>query len=84
MYPSTGLATALNKMREMSVSNGSIYHQYVPVVTEKTTIGEFGAPIIDSQNLYVLNDFIGLLKKVVYTAVYNKTFNSPLAQLEGE
>ena len=84
MYPSTGLATALNAMREMSVKNGSIYHQYVPVVTEATTIGEFGAPILDSQNLNVLNDFIGLLKKVVYTAVYNKTFNNPLADLEGE
>lgn len=84
MYPSTGLQTALNKMREMSVDQNSIYHQYVPVVTESTTIGEFGAPILDSQNLAVLNDFVGLLKKVVYTAVYNKTFNNPLAQLEGE
>ena len=84
MYPSTGLQTALNKMREMSVDQGSIYHQYVPVVTGSTTIGEFGAPIIDSQNLNVLNDFIGLLKKVVYTAVYNKTFNNPLVDLEGE
>lgn len=84
MYPSTGLQTALNKMREMSVDNGSIYHQYVPVVTDSTTIGEFGAPILDSQNINVLNDFISLLKKVVYTAVYNKTFNNPLASLEGE
>ena len=40
MYPSTGLQTALNKMREMSVDSGSIYHQYVPVVTDSTTIGE--------------------------------------------
>lgn len=84
MYPSDGLVTALNKMREMSVNNGSIYHQYVPVVTESTTIGEFGAPILDSQNVNVLNDFIGLLKKVVYTAVYTKTFNNPLAELEGD
>lgn len=84
MYPSTGLQTALNKMREVSVDQGSIYHQYVPVVTESTTIGEFGSPILDSQNLAVLNDFVGLLKKVVFTAVYNKTFNNPLAQLEGE
>ena len=84
MYPSAGLQTALNKMREMSVDSGSIYHQYVPVVTDSTTIGEFGAPIIDSQNLNVLNDFVGLLKKVVFTSVYTKTFNNPLAQLEGE
>ena len=84
MYPGQGLQTALNKMREMSVESNSIYHQYVPVVTDETTIGEFGAPILDSQNLNVMNDFISLLKKVVYTAVYNKTFNNPLANLEGE
>ena len=84
MYPSSGLQTALNKMREWSVDNGSIYHQYVPVVTDSSTIGDFGTPILDPQNTAVLNDFVGLLKKVVYTAVYSKTFNSPLAQLEGE
>lgn len=84
MYPSNGLQTALNAMREMSVDNGSIYHKYVPVVTDSTTIGEFGQPILDSANVNVLNDFVGLLKKVVETAVYNKTFNNPLAGLEGE
>ena len=84
MYPSSGLQTALNKMREMSVDSGSIYHQYVPVVTDSTTIGDFAAPIIDSQNTNVLNDFVALLKKVVFTAVYNKTFNNPLSSLEGE
>ena len=84
MYPSEGLQTALNYMREMSVKDGRVYHQYVPVVTESTTIGEFGQPILDSQNVNVLNDFIGLLKKVVFTAVYTKTFNNPLAGLEGD
>ena len=84
MYPSSGLQTALNAMREMSVESGSIYHQYVPVVTDSTTIGEFGVPILDSQNLNVMNDFVSLLKKVVYTAVYNRTFNNPLVGLEGE
>lgn len=84
MYPSTGLATALNKMREMSVKTNSIYHQYIPVVTENSSIADFGTPILDPANTAVLNDFVGLLKKVVYTAVYSKTFNSPLAQLEGE
>lgn len=84
MYPSTGLQTALNKMREMSVDSGSIYHQFVPVVTDSTSIGEFGLPILDPSNTAVLNDFIGLLKKIVYTAVNTKTFNNPLAELEGE
>ena len=84
MYPSAGLKTALNKMREMSVESNSIYHQYVPVVTDSTTIGEFGLPIMDSSNTNVLNDFVSLLRKVVYTAVEAKTFNNPLAELEGE
>ena len=84
MYPSTGLQTALNKMREMSVDNNSIYHQYIPVVTSSSSIADFGTPILDPANTAVLNDFVGLLKKVIYTAVYSKTFNSPLAQLEGE
>lgn len=84
MNPSTGLQTALNAMREMSVQEGRVYHQYIPVVTDATTIGEFGTPILDPQNTAVLNDFIGLLKKVVYTAVNTKLFANPLAQLEGE
>ena len=84
MYPSTGLQTALNKMREMSVDSNSIYHQYIPVVTSSSSIADFGTPILDPANTAVLNDFVGLLKKVIYTAVYSKTFNSPLAQLEGE
>lgn len=84
MNASEGLRTALNAMREMSVSDGRIYHQYVPVVTDTTTIGEFGQPILDAQNLNVMNDFVALLKKIVYQAVYTKVFNNPLAELEGE
>ena len=84
MYPSTGLKNALNKMREVSVESGSIFHQYVPVVTDSTSIGEYGLPILDPSNTAVLNDFFSLLKKVVFTAVYNKTFNNPLAELEGD
>lgn len=84
MYPSTGLQTALNAMRECSIQEGKLYHQFVPVVTDSTTIGEFGAPILDTSNIAVTNDFFSLLKKVVETAVNNKTFNNPLAQLEGD
>ena len=84
MYPSEGLQTALNYMREMSVKDGRVFHQYVPVVTSESTIGSWGAPILDSQNVNVLNDFIGLLKKVVYTAVTTKLFNNPLRELEGD
>lgn len=84
MNPSAGLVTALNAMREMSVNEGKVYHQYVPVVTDSTSIGEFGTPILDPANTAVLNDFVGLLKKIVYTAVSTKVFNNPLEQLEGE
>lgn len=84
MNPSAGLQTALNYMREMSVNEGRVYHQFVPVVTDTTSIGEFGTPIIDPANTNVLNDFIGLLKKVVYTQVNTKLFTNPLQQLEGE
>ena len=84
MQASQGLQTALNAMREMSVADGRIYHQYVPVVTDSTTIGEFGQPILDAQNLNVMNDFVGLLKKIVFQAVYTKVFNNPLAELEGD
>lgn len=84
MSASQGLQNALNYMREMSVSEGRVYHQYVPVVTDSTTIGEFGQPILDASNLNVMNDFVGLLQKIVFQAVYNKTFNNPLAELEGE
>lgn len=83
MYPSTGLKTALNAMREMSVEENSIYHKYIPTISDEDTISVM-QPILDSQNLNVMNDFVGLLKKVVYTAVYNKTFNNPLVGLEGE
>lgn len=84
MQASQGLQTALNYMREMSVADGRVYHQYVPVVTDSTTIGEFGQPILDAQNLNVMNDFVGLLKKIVFQAVCTKVFNNPLAELEGE
>lgn len=84
MQASEGLKTALNYMREMSVKEGRVYHEYIPEVTDATTIGEFGQPILDPQNLNVMNDFVALLKKIVYQAVYNKTFNNPLAELEGE
>lgn len=84
MNPSQGLVTALNKMREMSVSEGSVYHQYIPVVTEDTSIAEFGQPILDENLTIVRNEFFGLLKRIVYTAVNTKLFKNPLAELEGD
>lgn len=83
MTPSNGLVTALNKMREASVSEGSIYHQYVPVVTDLTSIGEFGQPILEYTD--VRNEFMGkLIKRIVETQIEGKVFNNKLSQLEGE
>ena len=84
MQPSEGLKIALNKIRETSIESDTLYHKVVSEVTDDTNIGNWGAPILDPQNTNVLNEFVSLLKKVVFTAVYNKTFNNPLAQLEGE
>ena len=83
MGPSTGLQTALNKMREMSVKEGSVYHQYVPIITDLTSIGEFGQPILEMED--VRNEFISkLVKRIAYTQISSKMFDNPLAQLEGE
>lgn len=83
MNPSNGLVTALNKMREMSVSEGSIYHQYVPVITDLTSIGEFGQPILEYTD--VRNEFMTkLVKRIVETQIEGKVYNNKLSQLEGE
>lgn len=84
MNPSAGLVTALNKMREMSVANGSIYHQYFPIVDANTTIGDFGAPMFGSNYQAVQESFFGLLKQIAYVATQTRIFNNPLAQLEGD
>ena len=83
MFPTESLRNAMNKIRELSVESNSIYHQYVPYVNPSDNISVF-APILDSSNLDVMNDFISILRKVAYTAVENKTFNNPLNFLEGE
>lgn len=83
MNPSNGLVTALNAMREMSVKNGGVYHQYVPVITDLTSIGEFGTPILEYQD--VRNEFMTqLIRRIVETQIEGKVFNNKLDQLEGE
>lgn len=83
MFPTESLRNAMNKIRELSVESNSIYHQYIPYVNPSDNISVF-APILDSSNLDVMNDFVSILKKITGTAVENKTFNNPLAFLEGE
>ena len=84
MNPSAGLVTALNKMREMSVDSGDIFHQYFPIVDSNTNIGEWGAPMFGNNYQAVQESFFGLLKQIAYVATVTRTFNNPLAQLEGE
>lgn len=82
--PPKGLVTALNKMREMSVSEGSVYHQYIPYITDDTTISEFARPLTDDNLEIVRNEFFGLLKRIVFTSIETRLFNNPLNFLEGE
>ena len=83
MQPSEGLVTALNKMREMSVAEGSIYHQYVPTITADSDISKFGQVILDSNLTPVYNEFFSLLKRIAFFAIENKRFSNPLSFLEG-
>ena len=83
MNPSQGLVTSLNALREMSVSSGSIYHQYVPIVDSNTDIGSFGTPILN--NTPVMNEFMSMLvNRIVYTQFMTKYFRNPLQILEGD
>ena len=83
MNPSQGLITSLNAIREASVSEGTIYHQYLPIVDDQTDISAFGTPILT--NTPVMNEFMDrLVNRIVYTSFENKYFNNPLQILEGD
>lgn len=75
-----GLKTSLNAIREIS---SDIYHKYVPIVTDDTDIGTFGAPILN--NPQIMNEFVpALLNRIVYTQFEKKYFRNPLQVLEGD
>ena len=83
MNPSQGLITSLNAIREASVSEGTIYHQYLPIVDDQTDIASFGTPILNTPA--VMNEFMNrLVNRIVYTSFENKYFNNPLQILEGD
>lgn len=83
MGPNQTLKTALNKMREMSVVEGSIYHQYVPEITDLTSIGDFGRSILEMDD--VRNEFMSkLVKRIAETQINSKVYSNKLQQLEGE
>lgn len=78
-----GLKDSLNAIREMSVKNNSVYHQYIPVITDDTDIGVFANPILNVTE--VQNEFIpALINRIVYTSFEIRRFNNPLAMLEGD
>lgn len=75
-----GLKNSLNRLRELS---SDIYHQYVPIIDDDTSIAEFATPIINVPE--VMNEFVNsLVNRIVYTQFNTKYFNNPLKQLEGD
>lgn len=78
-----GLVTSLNALREMSVSGSSIYHQYVPIIDEHTSISTLAEPVLTVPA--VANDFMEMLvNRIVFTQFETKLFNNPLKVLEGD
>ena len=78
-----GLVTSLNALREMSVSGSSIYHQYIPIIDENTSIATLAEPILSVPA--VANDFMSMLvNRIVYTQFETKLYNNPLRVLEGD
>ena len=53
-----GLVTSLNAIREIAIQDGKAYPQYVPIIDENTTIGEFGTPILNTP--VVMNEFMSM------------------------
>lgn len=80
---SNGLKTSLNAIREMAISEGKAYHQYIPVVDDLTSIESFAQPILT--NTVVMNEFMSMLvNRIVYTMFEDKYFRNPLQVLEGD
>lgn len=80
---SNGLKTALNHIRELSISEGKAYHQYVPVIDDLTDIGSWGSAILSTP--VVMNEFMSMLvNRIAYTMFEQKYFRNPLQVLEGD
>lgn len=83
MGPNRGLVDSLNAIREQTVKENKVYHQYIPIITDTTSITEFATPILT--NTEVANEFMSqLIKRIVYTAVVIKNYRNPLSFLEKE
>ena len=78
-----GLITSLNAIREMSVQNGTAYHQYIPVLTSTSDISVLQSAVLNTP--VVMNEFVSqLVNRIIYTQFENKYFNNPLRILEGD
>lgn len=78
-----GLKDYLNEIRETSIEQNTLYHQYVPVIDDNTDIGSFGTPILNTP--VVMNEFVSaLVNRIVYTQFEHKYFRNPLQVLEGD
>lgn len=83
MAISEGLKIGLNQIRETSIQNNTLYHNYIDEITDSTDIGSFASPILEVPNL--ANEFMSMLvQRIVYTQVNLKLFNNPLRVLEGD
>lgn len=83
MFAPTGLINAVNAMREASVVNGSIFHQYVPAMTPESDISVLGTPILKYRA--VQNDFMNnLINVLVEQRVNYRVFNNKLRVLMGD
>ena len=80
MAVTEGLKNSLNAIREIS---SEIYHRYVPVIEDDTSIVQFATPILE--NTDVRDEFLSnLIKRIVYTQFEIKYFRNPLQVLEGD
>ena len=78
-----GFRVGLNEIRETSIDNGTLYHNYVDQILPDTDIGSWASPILS--NPQVMNEFFNvLIQRIVYTQIYTKLFNNPLQILEGD
>ena len=80
MAVSDGLKNSLNAIREIS---SEIYHRYIPIITDETSISQFATPILEYAD--VRDEFLSnLIKRIVYTQFEIKYFRNPLQVLEGD
>ena len=78
-----GLVSSLNYLREMSVSENRVYHQYVPIIDDSTDISVLANPVFQYQQ--VANDFMNMLiQRIVSTSFDIRRFRNPLRILEGD